>query len=120
LAALLGWLTVPPATSEAVALLSDLEGRIAEGARAVFGGEPATLFGDTLTAEEIGRRGAEWARNLLGEGGGLLAIGWGVAALTAFFLSLVLLFYLLVSGPRLGRGLLRLIPPPQRRTALRI
>jgi predicted PurR-regulated permease PerM len=103
-----------------MALISDLEGRIAEGARTVFGGGAATLFGDTLTAEEIGRRGAEWARSLLGDGGGLFAMGLGAAALSAFFLSLVLLFYLLVSGPRLGRGLLRLIPPTQRRTALRI
>jgi predicted PurR-regulated permease PerM len=78
-------------------------------------GERIYLFGTETTADALTNRILTSLAQSLGTSQELLDVGTGAAEFVAgFFLTLVLLFYFLLSGPKLARGALWLAPPPDR------
>jgi predicted PurR-regulated permease PerM len=106
---------VPPLILELKRFLTDLDPMIGGMARAAIGSDPVKLFGHQTDAAQIAETASAGFRNWI-ENVNVLAFIGGAMIGTAFgsFLTLILLFYFLVSGPRIAEGLFWLIPPKQR------
>ena len=72
------------------------------------------LIGQTYDADAAVNGVLEAARSYLLGPGAITVAAMGIAGIFALVLVLVLLAYFLISGPRLGRGLLWLVPPNRR------
>lgn len=82
----------------------------------VVGPNGISIFGKAYTADEIMQALAATAEKLV-EIGAVLQIGkLGVGTILGFFLTLVLIPYFMISGPRLAAGAIWLIPPERRRS----
>ncbi|MFZ1922066.1 MAG: AI-2E family transporter [Xanthobacteraceae bacterium] len=115
LAAAIGYLGLPPLAQELTRVFTDFESIVREMAQRMLGGAKISLLGRPMDAAQLAQAAGDGLRNWLGKTGSVLVIG-GVAfgTMFGFLLSVVLLFYFLVSGPSIARGLLRLVPPGQR------
>lgn len=81
----------------------------------LLGNQEAPALGHTLTAAELTRETMSALQALFGSAYYVaLAAGFGLASIMGTALTLVLLFYFLVSGDRLALGALDLVPPDQR------
>jgi predicted PurR-regulated permease PerM len=108
-------------TAEAKAMIAELPTMIDNFAHQALGDQPLHMFGQTLDAHQIAQSALERLRDLLGQTEGLaLLTGYSLATVMGAFLTVVLLFYFLVSGPRVARGLLWMVPPHRRPLAMRI
>lgn len=111
----LGYLALPPLLREVARTLNDLEGMLRELARQVVGPGKVGILGHPTDAAQLAQATADALRRWLGRPGALAAFGTGAfAAAFGLLLTLVLLFYFLLTGPAIARGLLRLVPPRQR------
>jgi predicted PurR-regulated permease PerM len=106
---------VPPLIVEVKRFLTDLDPMISRMVRGAIGSEPVKLFGQQMDATQIAQATAAGFRNWI-ENVNVLTFMGGAAIGSAFgsFLTLILLFYFLVSGPRIAEGLFWLVPPRQR------
>ncbi len=116
-----GYFAVPPLARELARMFTDFESIVRELAQRILGDEKVSLLGQPMDAGELARAAAVGVRNWFGRSGAIAVIG-GVAFGSMFggILTLVLLFYFLLSGPSIARGLLRLVPPGQRPLILHI
>ena len=90
-------------------------------AREAIGEEPVHLFGQSLDAHQIAQSVLDSIRDLLAQTGGLAIVaGFSLATIMGIFLTVVLLFYFLVSGKRVARGLFWIVPPHRRPLVARI
>lgn len=112
---LVAWLGIPPLILELRHTLTDFEGLVHRLAEAMVDGRTIDLLGEPMNSQQFANAIIAGVRNSLGNarllamiGGSALATGFG------FFLTLVLLFFFLLSGPTIVRGLLWLVPPGQR------
>ncbi len=106
---------------EARAIAVDLEGMLNNFTRQLVGEEPIELFGSALNAHEIVRGALERMRDWLGQSDQIaLVAGYSLAAVMGAFLTIVLLFYFLASGPSVARGLFWIVPPHRRPLVARI
>ena len=80
----------------------------------VTGPRGITLFGSTYTPDSVTKEIGDWARNAIGIDVAAKLTGYGIAALLAGVLALVLLGYFIFSGPRRAAGAIWLIPPERR------
>jgi len=114
-ASLIGLLGVPSLVRELTRLATDFQGTVEALAHALIGSAKVNLLGEPVTAEQLAQAVAAGARAWVGETGHIVSAG-SAAFVTIFgaFLTLVLLFYFLLNGPAIARGLLRLAPPGQR------
>ena len=86
-----------------------------------MGGETIHLFGSTLSAHDIAQGALERLRDWFGQTDQIAFItGFGLAAVMGGFLTMVLLFYFLVSGRSVARGLFWIVPPHRRPLVARI
>jgi predicted PurR-regulated permease PerM len=113
--AVIGFLGLPPLIGEVTHIATDFGDAVNNIARGAVGGGEVNLFGQQLDAQRLATliSGAvhDWISNirvLAVLGGSVLVSGFG------FVLTLVLLFFFMVSGPRIVHGLLWLVPPGQR------
>ncbi|HLI10844.1 MAG TPA: AI-2E family transporter [Alphaproteobacteria bacterium] len=83
-----------------------------------IGANGVDIFGRSFSADALTRGILDSARDLLGLQDIVPAAKLGITAILAFVLTMVLIPYFMVSGPRLAEGTLRLLPP-ERRTAVR-
>jgi predicted PurR-regulated permease PerM len=115
IASLIGLLGVPSVVRELTTLGTDFQGTAETLARGLIGGATVNLLGQPMTAEQVAQAAASGAREWIEETGHLVSAG-SAAFVTIFgaFLTLILLFYFLLSGPDIARGLLRVAPPGQR------
>ena len=115
IAAAVGYLGLPPLARELTRLFTDFESIVREMAQRILGDTKISLLGRPMDAAQLAQAAGNGVRNWLGQSGAVAVIG-GVAlgSMFGFVLSLVLLFYFLLSGPSMARGLLRLVPPGQR------
>jgi predicted PurR-regulated permease PerM len=106
---------VPPLIVEIKRFLTDLDPMISGIVRGAIGSEPVKLFGQQMDATQIAEASAAGFRNWV-ESVNVLTFMGGAAIGSAFgsFLTMILLFYFLVSGPRITEGLFWLVPPRQR------
>jgi predicted PurR-regulated permease PerM len=96
-------------------MLTDLQTVIQSLVRGTLGDNTISVFGQQMNAAQITQAVVDALRSWLGDPSRMALFG-GLAFATVFgfFLSLVLLFYFLVSGPQIAEGVLRLVPPLQR------
>ena len=92
-------------------MLHDFIGQIA-------GPQGVNVFGHTYSADSLTNQLQQEAHSLIGPAMYAQGVGVGIAALLGFFLTLVLIPYFMISGPRLVDGMIWLLPP-ERRPAVR-
>jgi predicted PurR-regulated permease PerM len=106
---------------EARNIAVDLPGMLERLAREAIGDQPVHLFGQTLDAHQIAQSGVDSIRGLLEQTGGpVIVVGFSLASIMGTFLTVVLLFYFLVSGHSVARGVFWIVPPHRRPLATRI
>ncbi len=115
IAAAVGYLGGPPLARELTRVFTDFETVVREMAQRLLGNTKISLLGQPMDAAQLAQAAGNGVRNWLGRSGGIAVVG-GVAfgSMFGFILSVVLLFYFLLSGPSIARGLLYLVPPGQR------
>ena len=114
-AALLARLGVPSMIDGLRAMVTDLQGIVTDAVRGAIGSAKVTLMGEAMNAAEIAQAVMANVRAWLADAGRIAALGTAAfATMIGAILTLVLLFYLLLSGPAIARGLLALVPPGQR------
>jgi len=114
-ASLLAYLGVPSLVNGVSAIVTDLQGILAAAVRGAIGNATVTLTGELMNAEQIAQAVVTNVRVWLADAGRVAALGTATfATLIGVILTLVLLFYFLLSGPAIARGLLMLVPPGQR------
>ena len=106
---------------EARATVTDLQGMLEHFVGEAIGGEPVRLFGHTVNAQQITQYALQQIGDWLGQADQLVLLaGYSLAAIMGAFLTAVLLFYFLASGPQVARGLLWIVPPHRRPLVMRI
>lgn len=94
-------------------MLHDLAGKL-------VGQNGLSLFGTTYTADSLTDRITKAAGSAMGPGAVTTVGSLGIGVLLGGFLTLVLIPYFLVSGPRVSQGLVWLIPPERRSSVQRL
>jgi len=106
---------------EGRAIAGDLQGLLENFTRQAMGDESVRLFGSSLDAHDIAQGALERLRDWFGQTDQIaLLTGYSLAAVMGTFLTIVLLFYFLVSGRRVARGLFWIVPPHRRPLVARI
>jgi predicted PurR-regulated permease PerM len=106
---------------EGRAIAGDLQRLLENFTRQAMGDEPVRLFGSSLDAHDIAQGALERLRDWFGQTDQIaLLTGYSLAAVMGTFLTIVLLFYFLVSGRRVARGLFWIVPPHRRPLVARI
>jgi len=121
IAAAVAYLGLPPLGRELTRLFTDFQSIVRELAQRVLGSRKISLLGRPMDAAQLAQAAADSVRLWFGQTGAIAVLG-GVVFGTMFggILTLVLLFYFLLSGPSIARGLVRLVPPGQRPLILHI
>jgi predicted PurR-regulated permease PerM len=118
-AALLCWLSFPTFMISAGTLAGHLRETIEKVVHQLLGDDTVRLFGQPMNSSQIADATIAVARDWVGQGGRLAGLAWGSAVgVFTLFLTPVLLFYFLIGGPSIARGLLRLVPPTHRSLVL--
>jgi predicted PurR-regulated permease PerM len=121
LASLVGLLGVPALAHEAVRVVGDLQGSIAGFVRALIGQRTVRVMGATINAQSLALYAVNGVRAWTSTDTRIIDLAaWGTAAIFGLILAWVLLGYFLIDGPRVARGFLWLVPPPQRPFMLRV
>lgn len=111
----IGLLGVPPLLAEVKHILTDFQSTVDNFARSVVGNRTINLFGQQMNAQQLGSQITGALRDWVANARVLtLVVGSALVSTFGLFLTLTLLFFFLVNGPMIVRGLLWLIPPGQR------
>jgi predicted PurR-regulated permease PerM len=115
LGASIGFLGVPSLVKELTHLVTDFQDVVDRLVKSTVGEGTITLMGQQMTASELANAITAVVRSWVSNAR-LLSIVAGSMLMTTFgvFLTIMLLFFFLVSGPMITRGLLWLVPPGQR------
>ena len=115
LGGVIGLLGIPPLVSELKRMVTDSQGMLDRLAKTLIDGRTVSIFGQSINADQLanalGAAISGWlsnARVLAAIAGTAFVSGFG------FLLTIVLLFFFMVTGPSIVRGVLWLIPPGQR------
>jgi predicted PurR-regulated permease PerM len=107
--------------TEAQATVADLQTLLDTFTRQAIGDEPIHLFGAAVNAHDIAQSAIERMREWFGQSDQIAIVaGYGLASLMGAFLTIVLLFYFLVSGKQLAAGMFWIVPPHRRPLVARI
>ena len=107
--------------AEAQSVMASLQDVLQKVLGGAFNHRPITVLGYSVDAQQIARWALEQARGWLSQADHLaLFAGYGLEALMGAFLSVVMLFYFLVSGERIAQGILWMAPPHRRPLVRRI
>ena len=106
---------------QAAGLGTDLQSLLQKFLTAALGGQQIQFLGHTFNAHQIAQTLTERIGNWISQSDHLaLFAGYSIGAIMGVFMSAVLLFYFLVSGERIARGLLWMAPPHRRGLVKRI
>ncbi|HXX04084.1 MAG TPA: AI-2E family transporter [Xanthobacteraceae bacterium] len=107
--------------SEAQATAGDLQRLLENFTGQALGDKSLNLFGTTMNAQQIVQAVMERLRDWFGQTDQLAALtGYSVVGIMGAFLTVVLLFYFLVSGRRVAGGIFWIVPPHRRPLVARI
>lgn len=107
--------------AETKGIASGLQGMIEKFAGQLIGNGSINLFGQSMNASQISKAVVDQIRDWFGQNNQFAIIaGYGVASVMGVFLTMVLLFYFLVSGRSVARGVLWIVPPHRRHLVERI
>jgi predicted PurR-regulated permease PerM len=114
-AGLLVFLAAQHVATEAKSIAVNLQGMIEKFTAQLIGTQSISLFGQSMNANEISKAVVDRIRDLFGQGDRLaIMTGYSLASIMGAFLTAVLLFYFLVSGRKVARGLFWIVPPHRR------
>lgn len=114
-AILIGYLGVPPLVSEMTHVFNDFEAVVRELAERMIGSGKISLLGAPMDARQLASTAANGLRNWVTQSGVLVTLGVAIfGTMFGLILTLVLLFYFLLSGASIAEGLLQLVPPRNR------
>ncbi len=106
---------IPSLLRELAHLATNLQDTLERLAKAAIGERTITLFGQPMNAAQLATAAATDLRQWMGQTGRIAALGsMAFAAAFGAILLFVLLFYFLISGPSLARGILWLFPARER------
>jgi predicted PurR-regulated permease PerM len=115
LATLIGYLGIPPLAREMTHVFNDFEAIVRELAQRIIGSGKISLLGQPMDAGQLATTVGNGLRNWFAQTSVLATLGAAVfGTMFGLILTLVVLFYFLLSGPSMARGLLQLVPPRQR------
>ena len=120
IAVTVGYLAAPALLHEFLAVSADMRGVIESLVRKLIGAGSVKLFGESIDASSIANYAVNGLRDWLGPSGIFVLSSIGVAGFFGLVLTWVILAYLLIDGPRVGRGILWTVPPSRRSAAVRI
>jgi predicted PurR-regulated permease PerM len=107
--------------AEMIGLARDFQAMLENLSKQALGNDPVQLFGQTINAHEIAQTALDRFRDWIGQTDTLaLMTGYSLAAVMGAFLTVVLLFWFLASGPRVAAGLFWMVPPHRRPLVARI
>jgi predicted PurR-regulated permease PerM len=113
--AFFGYLGLPPLARELTNIVTGFQGTVEYLVQSAIGNETVRVFGQSMNAAQLAEAILTSARDWIGHVGTILFAGTvAIGAIFSVLLTLVLLFYFLLSGPTLAQGLLWLVPPKQR------
>jgi predicted PurR-regulated permease PerM len=117
----IGLLGIPPLVRELTRLSHDFQGVMQSMAEGIIGSGTVNLLGQPTDAAQLAQGLVGSLRDWIAQPGRAALFG-GVLSASMFglILTIVLLFYFLLSGPAIMRGLLGLVPPAQRPLILHI
>jgi predicted PurR-regulated permease PerM len=111
----LGLLGLSPLVRQLTHLMTDFQGMLENLTKSIIGDQRVKVFGEPMNAAELAQAAAAGVRDWLGQAGRFVTLGTvASAAMFGVFLTWVLLFYFLLSGPAIARGFFWLVPPNQR------
>jgi predicted PurR-regulated permease PerM len=106
---------------EVRATAADLGSMLENFTSQATGGQPVHLFGSVMNAHQIAEAVLDRLRDWFGQTDQIAVLtGYSLAAVMGAFLTIVLLFYFLVSGRRVALGLFWIVPPHRRPLVARI
>jgi len=112
---LIGYLGIPPLAREMTHVFNDFEAIVLELAQRLIGSGKISLLGQPMDAEQFATTVGDGLRNWFAQTSVLATLGAAVVGtMFGLILTLVLLFYFLLSGPSMAHGLLKLVSPRQR------
>ena len=112
--AVIGWLGMPPLTREITHVTAHYQETVDRLAEAISGGASG-LIGQHLNTQQLAKEIGESFRDWIGNARVLSVVAGSVFVSSfGFILTLVLLFFFMVTGPSVVRGLLWLVPPGER------
>ena len=107
--------------AEGRGIAGDLQGIIENFTRQAIGDQPITLFGAAVNAHDIAQGALNRLRDWAGQTDQIGALTeYSLAFVMGAFLTIVLLFYFLVSGHQVARGIFWIVPPHRRPLVARI
>jgi predicted PurR-regulated permease PerM len=119
--ALVSYLGFPPLAREITRLGAHFQGSVQELASRLIGEGGFVLFGQPITPSAIAHDVSAALNDWFNQSGKVLTLmAWSFVAAFGFILTLVLLGYFLIDGPRVAAGLFWLVPPRRRDLVLRI
>jgi predicted PurR-regulated permease PerM len=108
-------LGLSPLMRSALLFVGDMQGAIQRSVQEIIGDKPFEVFGQSFSAPEIAARAVQALREWLSQSENVMTLATaGAGVFFGAILTTVVLFYFLVSGPRIADGLFWLIPPKQR------
>jgi predicted PurR-regulated permease PerM len=114
-AALIGYLGIPPLARGMTHVFNDFEAVVRELAQRLIGSGKVSLLGTPMDATQLASTAANGLRNWFSQTAVLATLGAAIfGTMFGLILTLVLLFYFLLSGASMAQGLLQLVPPRQR------
>jgi predicted PurR-regulated permease PerM len=120
-AALIGWLGVPPLVKQITQAGGNLQGSVEGMLKQFLGKGTINLLGTPVNAHDMAQSIISGLHQLLSDSTRVFTLlGYGFAGMFGFILCWVLLGYLLVAGARTGNQLFWLIPPSYRPFAHRV
>lgn len=120
-AALIGWLGVPPLIKEITQAGGNLQGSLEGILRQFLGKGTINLLGTPISAHDLAQNIIGGLRQPFSDSTRMLTLlGYGFAGMFGFILCWVLLGYLLIAGKRTGDQLFWLVPPNHRPFAHRV
>jgi predicted PurR-regulated permease PerM len=119
-AVIVGLLAAPSLFHELLEIGGNMHGAVENLAKKVIGEGSVKLFGKPVDAQSIANYAVKGVQDWFGASGVFELGSISVAGLFGFVLTWVLLGYLLIDGPRVGQGILWIVPPSRRLGAVRI
>lgn len=95
-------------------LIADAPGVLKDVLRRLFGTHPFAHMGKIMTADSLAAEVMDSAQKAFSFGAAYKATSDFVLALAAFFLTWVLIAYVMIGAPQLAKGALWLVPPGRR------